>query len=884
MPSAMQQGTVNVQFQIQWARNPQTGDIGATVTWTGPQGQPMSVSAKANERAIKAALMAKYGPRLQALLANPQTAVAGWNLFKSIGKLVHKITHNKIMSSIGKFVHSVTNNPLVEVLVPSLLVNKIVAKNPMVQGLLSKALTPILGPAAPILGPTVMQAMGGIVYGAKNGNPAQLAKVENIVQKSMAGDPSAKAMASLLKVMAPLIPAKLSPAQTEQLSELKQMQQAVSGGFPLRGNPSNYHRGMMAQLAIRAKRGNPFATQALAKIAAKTGAYSIAGRDISNVMQDNLLAISGWQPIGAPEPVVGADAMILAGCASRAALARTAQQAASGAWSPTQRARWRSLPAEAKAAVMIKRTVKRAAAGDPKARARLAAIEIKARQGNPHATMLMNMVSQLRGGAAAGGYISIAGTDPSQFNGDFISIAGAEMAGCAVPAGVAGATSGVDYKLFALAVRILVKARSGGVTARNFIKHVIGEAAKGNKSAMETRALLLSAVRSLPPVQPVMPAALQRVMAPQAPAQQYVQPYTTSGYMSIAGDGADGGDPVSIAGADPRFAQLARRILLKARSGGVTARNFIKHVIGEAAKGDKAALEMRGLLLKAVRTLPPVAPVIPTALQSVMAPTQYAPSPVSRPAYVPPAQQTAPMMPSWYHPAAPRPAPVQPMMPSWYHPKATAGWMVDGLNNGQLQTVSTVEFQQLLKALGAVLTADGVFGQATINALIKLIIDSGADEPSDAHRGVREILPLQGGRTILVPTKLMQGLSVMLQEKNGAQGIPSGDRYAASGGSVAYGTSPWNPGPMSLQNYITISGFEVSASTFYGDNVVDVQPSTDIIVGADGVVMGKAWDGAKWIWQALKPRIGIRSESEVFGARDALLEGMKSMTQRQMHL
>lgn len=55
-----------------------------------------------------------------------------------------------------------------------------------------------------------------------------------------------------------------------------------------------------------------------------------------------------------------------------------------------------------------------------------------------------------------------------------------------------------------------------------------------------------------------------------------------------------------------------------------------------------------------------------------------------------------------------------------------------------------------------------------------------------------------------------------------------------------------------------------------------------IVTGADGIPRVKTWTGLKWVWSELRPHTGIRSETQGFGMRDAMLLGMQSIQAREL--
>lgn len=55
-----------------------------------------------------------------------------------------------------------------------------------------------------------------------------------------------------------------------------------------------------------------------------------------------------------------------------------------------------------------------------------------------------------------------------------------------------------------------------------------------------------------------------------------------------------------------------------------------------------------------------------------------------------------------------------------------------------------------------------------------------------------------------------------------------------------------------------------------------------IVTGADGVPRVKSWNGLRWVWSELRPHLGIKSETQGFGLRDAMLLGMRQIQQREL--
>lgn len=55
-----------------------------------------------------------------------------------------------------------------------------------------------------------------------------------------------------------------------------------------------------------------------------------------------------------------------------------------------------------------------------------------------------------------------------------------------------------------------------------------------------------------------------------------------------------------------------------------------------------------------------------------------------------------------------------------------------------------------------------------------------------------------------------------------------------------------------------------------------------LVIGSDGKQYQKTWNGWRWIWQEMRPHLGIRGETQGFGTRDALLLGMRTVQQREL--
>lgn len=86
--------------------------------------------------------------------------------------------------------------------------------------------------------------------------------------------------------------------------------------------------------------------------------------------------------------------------------------------------------------------------------------------------------------------------------------------------------------------------------------------------------------------------------------------------------------------------------------------------------------------------------------------------------------------------------------------------------------------------------------------------------------------------------------------------------------------------PMNVKNYYTISGQDIGP--FWGDNVVDSNPTLEIAVGANGEAMKKRWDGARWVWEQIRVHEPIRNSNAIFSTRDAYLQGSAAMQARAL--
>ena len=130
------------------------------------------------------------------------------------------------------------------------------------------------------------------------------------------------------------------------------------------------------------------------------------------------------------------------------------------------------------------------------------------------------------------------------------------------------------------------------------------------------------------------------------------------------------------------------------------------------------------------------------------------------------------------------------------------------------------------------------------------------------------------------------GASSPVYDISGQQ--PAAPAYGA--GSPVYDISGQGQAPMSLHNYWTIGG-QASPEDFYDGSApagwgqaATCEPvaGEHYAIGAQGQQLIKTWNGVRWIWSELQPHMGIRSETQGFGLRDALLLGMRNIQQREL--
>lgn len=107
-----------------------------------------------------------------------------------------------------------------------------------------------------------------------------------------------------------------------------------------------------------------------------------------------------------------------------------------------------------------------------------------------------------------------------------------------------------------------------------------------------------------------------------------------------------------------------------------------------------------------------------------------------------------------------------------------------------------------------------------------------------------------------------------------------GSQGAAAGDSAAYGDNAWNAAPMNVQNYYQISGENLGPFYGAGAEVVSPDAQVDIIIGAGGKTLKKAWNGKQWVW--VEANAPVFASKAGFGMRDAMLHGRQAMQRRQL--
>lgn len=114
---------------------------------------------------------------------------------------------------------------------------------------------------------------------------------------------------------------------------------------------------------------------------------------------------------------------------------------------------------------------------------------------------------------------------------------------------------------------------------------------------------------------------------------------------------------------------------------------------------------------------------------------------------------------------------------------------------------------------------------------------------------------------------------------------PEDDEDEPDGGAVAGNVVSVVPDGMDLDAgyYNIIGGYDISGCAPPAPHAAaGYHGGAPIVTGADGVQRTKVWNGVRWIWSELRPHTGIRSETQGFGMRDALLLGMQQVQAREL--
>lgn len=234
---------MQANIQIKYTRDPATGDLVGQVTVLNHENVPVTLSARANEKDILNVLVKRFGPQIQAFIAAHQAqgvapaAISGslGSFFKKIGTVAKKVAHGKIFKDIGHLVKKVANNPITQIVYPPALANKLALTSPAARQAISTAVTPLLGPLAPTLGPKVLEAASKILYDAKKGSPKALQYVQKLASQAKQGDASSAQLMKLLNVIH-TAPVAATPQAAAQLpptnfaaADLSAMQAAAAG-------------------------------------------------------------------------------------------------------------------------------------------------------------------------------------------------------------------------------------------------------------------------------------------------------------------------------------------------------------------------------------------------------------------------------------------------------------------------------------------------------------------------------------------------------------------------------------------------------------------------------------------------------------------------------
>ena len=161
---------------------------------------------------------------------------------------------------------------------------------------------------------------------------------------------------------------------------------------------------------------------------------------------------------------------------------------------------------------------------------------------------------------------------------------------------------------------------------------------------------------------------------------------------------------------------------------------------------------------------------------------------------------------------------------------------LNGFTSNKLLELPTLVFQQMLNALGAKIPEDGKYGKTTSDGLIRVVVQSGGDEPADAAKGAKSLVPFANGKAILIPTRVVDGLVKLMQKMSGATVL------AGFAGAVAPKQKVFNtiPNTYSMQNAINASGGAnwSGGSAYPEENAIPLMTSTIGLAAADSDLMG----------------------------------------------
>jgi hypothetical protein len=852
-------------LEVKWSKDPSSGDLIGEVAFTGPDGKPQRLSARANEALIKNELLKRFQP--QAL--TPQKAVvthaASGNIF---GDVVHavshaasSIAHGSVVKSIGKAVHSVMNNPITHVVMPATLVNKIATTTPIGREITSKVLTSVLGPAAPALGPTVLKAMGNVVYGAQQGNPKAMAYVQQLTQKAAAGDPASNQLATLMN----LVKQFPAPAPVPALPALPPVIATPKPVAPHLPSFAEYERMLRS---------------------------AISGYD----PQEQLLAISGATPDvpGMSDAITQAVSHIFGN-----PIASSVVEGAAKAFFGEGAAAFNAIPS---ILAVASRLMSKAAAADPGAVAYVARAVEASKHGDEGAKHLVNVMNVLNqpaptdaapvnhtaqpipealpgvhtpapsyeylaavqqqvaaaAGCAAGDPMNAA-SGHFQLDNGLVQIPTLEFQQIMQAAGAKIATDGVwgersINSLIELCMRLAaeIDPQSKAVTADQLRPFVKDEfiAYNNGKTMLVTQKALQGLARLI-----VKAQTTPKTTA--ASGQDLVE-----GTMDAVEQYHVGGAPpnlrdelytISGAGAPPSEVQLAETLIAKAAKGDKEALEFMGLIKKRAEAKDQAAIRMQTLLTQASHRI--AARV--DAAKKAAAKQPAAPAPSSAPSS---------QLPTEGGPIARASGGGGEVV---FLPDPAHGIAVSGLE------AYVPPSEKDLRASATLQYALKVMEQAAAgNVKAKQLID------------VLRARHTQGDVSASALLWFLHQAWLMRRQAAGA----------AAGGSVAYGDNAWNPAPMNVRNYYQISGqnlgpfYEQPGYPLQGNvvapdgrtMVIAGEDDVDMISGAGGRLLKKAWDGRKWVWQDAGQTRPVFAARPGFGMKDAMAAGRYAMQRRQL--